>query len=794
MTGLYALTLRNCKVFFKDKGMFFTSLITPMILLVLYATFLANVYEDSFSAGLADSGAVDPALIDGTVGGQLVSSLLAVCCITVAFCSNLLMVQDKVTGARRDLTVTPVNESTLALGYFLATAAVTLIVCFAALAVCLVYLAFVGWYLTVFDVLLLIGDVVLLVLFGTALSSCIHYPLSTSGQASAVGTIVSAGYGFICGAYMPISSFGEGLQKVVSFFPGTYGTSLLRNHTLNGVFTQMESSGITAVCTGLKPHSIEDITAIIALYRPGPMDSIPKFIACKHDPSKVSYLIPELEPILGITYGCIVYQEQVISIFQKLAGYSLGQADMLRRAMSKKKVKDIEREREAFINGDPSRNIVGCVANGIDAKAAEAIYDDIYAFANYAFNKAHAAAYAVIAYQTAYCKAHYTKEYMAALLTSVLDNSDKISEYINECREYGIALLPPDVNSSDDCFTVEEGGIRFGLAAIKNIGRGLIQRMMDERRTNGKFRDFQDFCSRMDGLDLNKRAVENLIRAGAFDSTGARRAQLIAVYERVMDGIASGNRGNIDGQIDFFAMGSVHEKRDHLTLPDVPEFDARALMTMEKETTGLYLSGHPMDAYRDKAKGIGACQIGRIMEDFEREEGPVSFADGQKVSIAGVVTSSKTKMTKKNTMMAYVTLEDGTGSIEMLCFAKVLDNCGSYLREGEVILTSGRLSVRDEKAPQLMCDFACPIDTAGVVSGSGYAPKEEKQTLFLRFPSLECEQMAQFKRIAFLFEGKDSVKMRIADTGKLLATTVSLKPAFVEAMRELLGEENVVLR
>ena len=245
MTGLYALTLRNCKVFFKDKGMFFTSLITPMILLVLYATFLAKVYKDSFFASLGAVGSVDPTLIDGTVGAQLVSSLLAVCCITVAFCSNLLMVQDKVTGARRDLTVTPVKESTLALGYFLATAVVTLIVCFAALAVCLVYLAFVGWYLTVLDVLLLSLDVFLLVLFGTALSSCIHYPLSTNGQASAVGTIVSAGYGFICGAYMPISNFGAGLQKVISFFPGTYGTSLLRNHALRGVFDEMEKSGFS---------------------------------------------------------------------------------------------------------------------------------------------------------------------------------------------------------------------------------------------------------------------------------------------------------------------------------------------------------------------------------------------------------------------------------------------------------------------------------------------------------------------------------------------------------------------
>ena len=247
---------------------------------------------------------------------------------------------------------------------------------------------------------------------------------------------------------------------------------------------------------------------------------------------KVTYLIPQLEPILSITYGCIVYQEQVIQIFQQLAGYSLGRADMLRRAMSKKKVKDIEREREAFLHGDPARNISGCVANGIDEKAAQEIYEEIYAFANYAFNKAHAAAYAVVAYQTAYFKCHYTKEYMAALLSSVLDSSDKVGEYFNECRECGIKLLPPDVNHSADRFTVELEGIRFGLVAIKNIGRGLILRMMQERELNGPFVDFQDFCRRMDGMEINKRAVENLIRAGAFDSTGAKRSQLIAVYEK----------------------------------------------------------------------------------------------------------------------------------------------------------------------------------------------------------------------------------------------------------------------
>ncbi|MBQ3497301.1 MAG: DNA polymerase III subunit alpha, partial [Oscillospiraceae bacterium] len=362
----------------------------------------------------------------------------------------------------------------------------------------------------------------------------------------------------------------------------------------SGVF-QMESTGMTGVCVGLKPQSIEDLTAIIALYRPGPMESIPRFIACKHDPSKITYQHPSLKPILDITYGCIVYQEQVIEIFRRLAGYSLGQADMVRRAISKKKAKEIEKEREAFLHGDSARGITGCVANGIDEATAQAIYSDIYDFANYAFNKAHAVSYAVVAYQTAWFKCHYTKEYMAALLSSVLDSSEKVSAYIAECKECGIVLLPPDVNESDDGFTVTDGGIRFGLVAIKNIGRGFIQSLMREREAGGRFASFEDFCRRMQGSDINKRAVENLIRSGAFDSMNVRRSQLIAVYERVLDGIAASSRENVAGQIDLFSLGAASARSDSVQLPDIPEFSAQDLRRMEKETTGLYLSGHPMD-------------------------------------------------------------------------------------------------------------------------------------------------------------------------------------------------------
>ena len=576
--------------------------------------------------------------------------------------------------------------------------------------------------------------------------------------------------------------------------PATY--EMLQQGRTSGVF-QMESAGMTGVCVGLKPETVEDLTAIIALYRPGPMESIPRFIASKHDPRLVTYRHPALEPILRVTYGCIVYQEQVIEIFRRLAGYSLGQADMIRRAMSKKKAKDVERERAAFIHGDSTRGIEGCVARGIPEQTAEEIYQEINDFANYAFNKAHAVSYAVVAYQTAYCKCHYTKEYMAALLSSVLDSSDKINEYFNECRGCGIAILPPDVNHSQGGFSVEPEGIRFGLVAIKNIGRGFIARMLAERGANGPFTDLQAFCRRMDGTDLNKRAMENLIRAGAFDSTGARRSQLIAVYEKVMDGIASGNRANLEGQIDFFGMGEGALQRSELFLPDLPEYSPAQLMAMEKETTGLYLSGHPMDAYRASARAAGAVPIARIHEDFAREEGPVRFADGQIVTVAGVVTVSKTKTTKKNTLMAYVTLEDDTGSIELLCFAGTLERFGSYLQEGQVIFASGRLSVRDEKAPQIMCDTARPLSESGAQeAASAAAPvAERKRTLYLRLPSADGPEMAQLRRILYMFEGQENpVKIRLVDTGKLVGTTCFLQESLVRELREQFGEENVVVK
>ncbi|MDR3968717.1 MAG: DNA polymerase III subunit alpha [Dysosmobacter sp.] len=564
----------------------------------------------------------------------------------------------------------------------------------------------------------------------------------------------------------------------------------------SGVF-QMESAGMTGVCVGLRPQNIEDITAIIALYRPGPMDSIPRFIACKHDSSKIKYLHPSLEPILSVTYGCIVYQEQVIQIFQQLAGYSLGQADMVRRAISKKKAAQIEKEREAFLHGDPERNIAGCVANGIPEETAQAIYQDIYDFANYAFNKAHAVSYAVVAYQTAWFKCHYTREYMAALLTSVLDNSDKVAGYISECRDCGIALLPPDINRSADRFTVEEGGIRFGLVAIKNIGRGFIQAVMRERE-QAPFTSLYDFCDRMAGSDINKRAVENLIRSGAFDSLGARRSQLIQVYESVMDAVADSRRQNLEGQMDFFSLadgGSGGRKNvKEIPLPDIDEYTPEERMLMEKETTGLYLSGHPMDQYREAVRRLGAPTIGSILGDFAQEGGPTRFADDQRITICGIVTSSKTKTTRNNSLMAYVTVEDDTASIELLCFARVLESCGPYLKENQAVVVKGRLSVRDEKAPQILCDSAYPLSAAGAPAAEGQTAKAPDQVLYLKFPSLDHPSVRHMKLVFQMFPGNAAVKMVMADTRKVYGTHAGLHEALLQEARETLGEANVVVK
>ena len=552
-----------------------------------------------------------------------------------------------------------------------------------------------------------------------------------------------------------------------------------------GVF-QLESAGMTSVCTRLGPKSIEDITAVIALYRPGPMDSIPRFIENSQHPEKIRYRHPSLEPILSVTYGCIVYQEQVIEIFRRLAGFSLGQADNIRRAMSKKKHDVIDAERKAFVDGDAARNIPGCVAGGIARETAEAIYDEILDFASYAFNKAHAVAYAIVAYRTAYMKRHHPREYMAALLTSVLDSSAKVAEYISECRDMGIRLLPPDVNESDAWFTVVGRDIRFGLAAVKNIGEKFIFQLMDERRADGPFTGLEDFCRRMSGKELNRRAVESLIRSGAFDSLGVNRRALLTMLDAVLDGIASDGRRNIEGQYDLF--GGVEEASSaHVAVPDVEEFPRSELMAMERDMTGLYLSGHPMDEYRDAARKAGAVNIGAIISDFADENGPQRFSDDQPVTIAGIVSSRRTRTTKNGTLMAYIQLEDDTGSMELLAFQRVLDSGGSYVSDNAALLVRGRISVRDEKEPQLVVDTIRPIsDTAGP-DGRYARPRK----LWVRLPTADKRLMRRIELLQEMFPGDDRMIVYFADTGRRLGAECVIMDSLVRELEELLGAENV---
>ncbi len=557
----------------------------------------------------------------------------------------------------------------------------------------------------------------------------------------------------------------------------------------SGVF-QMESGGITNVCVNIAPRSIEDITAIIALYRPGPMDSIPKFIECKRDPGKITYKHPLLEPILDVTYGCIVYQEQVINIFRALGGFSLGQADMIRRAMSKKKQAEIVKERRTFIEGDPERGICGAVANGVSREIAGSIYDEILDFANYAFNKSHAVCYAIVCYRTAYLKCHYPRQYMAALMSSVLGSPEKVAEYTAECREMNIEILPPDVNESDDNFTVSGGHIRYGLAAVKNIGRGFIQAVMAERESGGKFTSFEEFCRRMYGTDLNRRALESLIKCGGFDSFGVKRSQLMAVCDTVMESIAGEKRKNVDGQIDFFGFdGGEDAVREEIKLPNIPEYSAQELMAMEHEVTGLYLTGHPMDEYRETVKKLGVSKLGAITADFAREEGSAEFEDGQSVTVAGVISAYKTKNTKNNTLMAYITLEDESGSMEILVFQRVLDASVAYIRDNAAVWVSGKISVRDD-TPQLLADSIKPLSDMDGTENRTAAGR----TVYIRLSSENDPRLRKTKAAVNMFPGSDRAVLFFEDTRKRLGIYCGIQDMLTDQLTEWFGAENVVVK
>ena len=580
------------------------------------------------------------------------------------------------------------------------------------------------------------------------------------------------------------------ISRIPDNDPETF--QMLTEGKTQGVF-QLESAGMTGVCVGMKADSIEDITAIVALYRPGPMDSIPTFIENKLNPKKVTYKCLQLEPILKVTYGCIVYQEQVIEIFRQLGGYTMGQADNIRRAISKKKMKIIEEERKIFVYGDLQKNIPGCVGNGISEAIGQSIYDEIVAFANYAFNKAHAVCYAVVAYQTAYLKCHYPKEYMAALMTSVLDSATKISGYIAECKEMGIPVLPPDINKSLDNFSVEENGIRFGLGAVKNVGRGLIRSIAHKRKEGGHFRSLEDFLQRA-GDEVNKRAVENFIKCGAMDCFGNHRSELLAVYDQMMDSIADSKKKNLDGQMGLFAMLDDDDQAAAIPIPKLPELRKADLMTMEKETTGIYISGHPMDDYRKFLRNTHVMPIGELMSE------DCALDDDAIVSVAGIVQSVKMKTTRNNSMMAYVTMEDDTAAIEMLAFSNVLSQYGGYLKENSAVVITGRLSLRDDKDPQIVINRARPITDFSEMQEA--EPKHSKPepkppvsgTLYLQVQSESDPNFRKVRAIVNMFPGNSQVKVFFTDTRKLRGATATLDQTMLEELKNLLGDANVVLK
>ena len=577
---------------------------------------------------------------------------------------------------------------------------------------------------------------------------------------------------------------------------------MLTKGSTSGVF-QLESQGMTGVCVGLGPKSIEDITAIIALYRPGPMESIPRFLESSRNPKKITYKHPLLEPILSVTYGCIVYQEQVIEILRQLGGFSLGQADMIRRAMSKKVVTEIERNKKAFIDGDPERDIYGAVANGVPQKIASSIYDEIFAFANYAFNKSHAVAYAIISYQTAYLKCHYPQIYMAALLSSVLGSPEKVAEYTSECRNLGIALLPPNINESDAMFTVSGSDLRYGLVAVKNIGRGFINEVTAERKESGKFKSFEDFCKRMYGGDLNRRALESLIKCGCFDGLGAHRRQLMMICQLVIDSVVDHNRRNVEGQIDLFGMSGDDDKQTlgGVELPDIAEYSKGELTRMEREVTGLYLSGHPMDDYRDIAKRFDAKSIGDILNDFsrtDRDYDNTKYRDNQKIVLAGVIETVKSKPTRNNSLMAYITLDDGSGNIEMLAFQRVIDESGVYMQPNSSVLAYGKISERDEKEPQIVLETLRPIADALTLTPdkntSADKQGHQEKTLYVKMDSESSPVYERLKLVHMMFPGKDQMIIHFEDTKKNVGAMCIIHDAFIKELKEMLGDDRVVVR
>lgn len=491
----------------------------------------------------------------------------------------------------------------------------------------------------------------------------------------------------------------------------------------DGVF-QLESAGMKGFMKELKPHNLEDVIAGISLYRPGPMDFIPQYIRGKNDSSSITYDCPQLEPILAPTYGCIVYQEQVMQIVRDLAGYSLGRSDLLRRAMSKKKAAVMEKERKIFIYGDEETGVPGCIKNGIDEQTANKIYDEMIDFAKYAFNKSHAAAYAVVSYQTAWLKYYFPVEYMAALMTSVIDNPSKVSEYIYACRQMNIKILPPDINKGEANFSVDGGDIRYGLAAIKSIGRPVIKAIVEDREELGLFQNLEDFITRLSAKNiLNKRTIENLIKAGALDTLGGTRKQFMSIYVQIVDHVTQEKKNSMVGQMTLFDLVSEDQKEEfQIRMPDVGEYSKETLLAFEKEVLGIYVSGHPLEAYEEKWKK----SISATTADFQLDEetGHTKVHDGAKEIIGGMITEKTIKHTKTNQMMAFIMVEDLLGTVEVVVFPRDYEKNRDYLEVDSKVFVRGRVSEEDDKPSKLICEKIIPFE-------------QTKKELWIQFPDKE---------------------------------------------------------
>ena len=550
----------------------------------------------------------------------------------------------------------------------------------------------------------------------------------------------------------------------------------------DGVF-QLESAGMKNFMKELKPQSLEDVIAGISLYRPGPMDFIPKYIKGKNEPESVTYVCKELEPILEPTYGCIVYQEQVMQIVQNLAGYTMGQADNIRRAMSKKKQYVIDAERQNFVYGNEEQGIKGCIANGISEQAANQIYDSMVDFAKYAFNKSHAAAYAVVAYQTAYLKYYYPVEFMAALMTSVIDNTRKVAEYIYSCRQMGIKVLSPDINEGEGRFLATKDGIRYGMYAIKSIGRQVIDIILAEREANGKYITLSDFLSRVAGREVNKRAVENLIKAGACDGLDGNRQQMLLVYNTLIDNLNQEKKNSLAGQMSLFDLVSEEEKKAYeVRFPNVEEYSKEIKLGFEKEVLGIYLSGHPLEEYEEKwRKNISAVTADFMLDE---ETNAVKIKDNQSVVIGGIITEKTIKYTKQNKAMAFITVEDLFGTVEVIIFPRDYEKYSRYLNEDEKVFVAGHANVEEDKNGKLICEKIYSFD-------------DTKRELWLQFATKEAFEEKEKELYSRLYgsDGNDEIVIYIASPRAMKRLgqnhNIHINPELVGNLTEFLGEKNV---